>query len=53
MDKLLPFLITMAIALVAVAIAYRVKFLHKLVFGKGSAHLNEAAAHAAATGVVP
>jgi hypothetical protein len=42
----------MAIALIAVAIAYRVTFLHKLVFGKGSAHLNDAAANAAAAGAI-
>jgi hypothetical protein len=53
MDKILPFIITMAIALIAVAIAYRVKFLHKLVFGKGSAHLNQAAQMAAASGATP
>jgi hypothetical protein len=46
MDKVWPIVVTMLIALLAVAIAYRVKALHKLVFGKGSAHLNEAAAAA-------
>jgi hypothetical protein len=50
MEKLWPIIITMLISLLAVAIAYRVKVLHKLVFGKGSAHLNEAAAAAAGPG---
>jgi hypothetical protein len=36
-------IVTMLIALLAVAIAYRVNFLHKLVFGKGSAHINKCA----------
>jgi len=43
MDKVWPIVVTMLIALLAVAIAYRVKVLHKLVFGAGSAHLNHAA----------
>jgi len=43
MDKIWPILVTMLIALLAVAIAYRVNPLHKLVFGKGSAHVNKAA----------
>jgi hypothetical protein len=43
MEKLFPILVTMIIALIAVAIAYRVKPLHKLVFGTGSAHLIHAA----------
>lgn len=51
MDKIWPVLITMMIALLAVAIAYRVKFLHKLVFGVGSARVNEAAKSAAAVTV--
>jgi hypothetical protein len=33
----------MLLALVAVAIAYRVRILHQLVFGKGSSLLNHAA----------
>jgi hypothetical protein len=36
----------MIVALLAVAIAYRVKPLHSVVFGKGSAHLNDAATRA-------
>jgi hypothetical protein len=47
MEKFWPVFITMLIALLAVAIAYRVKVLHKLVFGTGSAKLNEAAKMAA------
>jgi hypothetical protein len=43
MEKLWPVIITMLIALLAVAISYRVKFLHKLVYGIGSARVNEAA----------
>ena len=43
MEKIWPVIITMLIALLAVAIAYRVNFLHKMVFGKGSAHLNKSA----------
>ena len=44
---MLPYLITMLLALLAVAIAYRINFLHKLVFGKGSARLNHYAEMAA------
>jgi hypothetical protein len=47
MEKLLSYLIVMGLSLLAVAIAYRVHALHKLVFGKGSAHLNHAATIAA------
>jgi len=47
MEKLLSYLIVMTIALLAVAIAYRVKALHKLVFGRGSAMVNEHAKAAA------
>lgn len=43
MGNVWPVIITMLIALLAVAIAYRVNFLHKLVFGKGSAHVNASA----------
>jgi len=43
MDKVWPIVVTMLIALLAVAIAYRVKVIHKVVFGSGSAHLNHAA----------
>jgi hypothetical protein len=43
MEKLLSYLIVMALALLAVALSYRIKFLHKLVFGRGSAMLNHAA----------
>jgi hypothetical protein len=49
MTNIWPVIITMLVALLAVAIAYRVNFLHKLVFGKGSAHLNKSAEHAVAT----
>jgi hypothetical protein len=49
MAKIWPVLVTMLIALLAIAIAYRVNFLHKLVFGKGSAHLNKSAESALAT----
>ncbi len=48
MDKLLSYLIVMALALFAVALSYRIKFLHKLVFGKASAHLHQAAQAATA-----
>jgi hypothetical protein len=51
MEKLFPVIVTMLIALLAVAIAYRVKFLHKLVFGVGSARVNEAAKSSAAVSV--
>ena len=47
MERVWPILITMIIALLAVAIAYRVKILHKFVFGKGSAGVNELAKQAA------
>jgi hypothetical protein len=40
---MMPYLIMMLLALLAVAIAYRVNFLHRLVFGRGSARLNHAA----------
>jgi hypothetical protein len=50
MEKIWPVIITMMIALLAVAIAYRVKFLHKLVFGVGSARVNEAAKSATSIG---
>ena len=43
MDKLIPFLITVAIILAVMAATYRINFLHKLVFGKGSARVNQAA----------
>ena len=43
MERIWPILITMIVALLAVAIAYRVKPLHSMIFGKGSAHLNSAA----------
>jgi hypothetical protein len=43
MNSVWPVIITMLIALLAVAIAYRVNFLHNLVFGKGSARVNRAA----------
>jgi hypothetical protein len=46
---MIPYIVTMLLALLAVAIAYRVNFLHKLVFGTGSARLNHAADMAAAT----
>ena len=49
MSNIWPVIITMLVALLAVAIAYRVNFLHKLVFGKGSAHLNNSAERAVAT----
>jgi hypothetical protein len=52
LEKLWPFLITSIVALIAVAIAYRVRVLHNIVFGKGSAHLNEAAKHSAAQGTL-
>jgi hypothetical protein len=48
MSGIWPVIITMLVALLAVAIAYRVNFLHKLVFGKGSAHLNQSAERAVA-----
>jgi hypothetical protein len=51
MDKMMSYFIVMALALLAVAIAYRVHFLHKLVFGRGSAHLNRSAELAVAPGV--
>jgi hypothetical protein len=50
MEQLWPFLITAIVALLAVAIAYREKHLHRLVFGRGSAHLNVAAESAARSG---
>jgi hypothetical protein len=43
---MLPYILTMLLALLAVAIAYRVNPLHKLVFGGGSARLNRAAGKA-------
>jgi hypothetical protein len=48
LEKIWPILVTMIIALLAVAIAYRVKPLHQLVFGKGSMKVNEAAKQAVA-----
>ena len=49
MNSVWPVIITMLIALLAVAIAYRVNFLHKLVFGKGSARINHSAELAVST----
>ena len=43
MDKFWPILITMMLALLAVAIAYRIRPLHSLVFGRGSAKVNQLA----------
>ncbi len=53
MDKFLQFLVSVAIIMVVVSISYRVRFLHKLVYGAGSAHLNEAAKAAVAGPAVP
>ena len=50
MEQVLSVLITAIIALIAVAISYRVKILHSIVFGKGSARLNESAKMAAVGG---
>lgn len=43
MEKLMSYVIVAIIALVAVAISYRVNFLHSLVYGKGSARVNRLA----------
>lgn len=48
MDQVLSVLITAIIALIAIALAYRVKPLHSIVFGRGSARVNEAAKAAVA-----
>lgn len=50
MEKFWSYLIVMSLALLAVAIAYRVRVLHKIVFGRGSAHLNYAAEMASKAG---
>jgi hypothetical protein len=49
MEKLLSYIIVAIIALVAVAISYRVNFLHSLVYGKGSARVNKLADAAVST----
>ncbi len=47
MDKFLSYLVVAAIALIAVALAYRVRILHSIVFGRGSSMLNHQAEVAA------
>jgi hypothetical protein len=42
-EQVLSVLITAIIALIAIAIAYRVHVLHSIVFGKASARVNESA----------
>jgi hypothetical protein len=46
-EQILSVLITAIIALIAVAISYRVRILHSMVFGHASARVNEAAKAAA------
>jgi hypothetical protein len=43
MENVLAYLLMAVVSLIAVAIAYRVKLLHSIVFGKGSARMNHAA----------
>jgi hypothetical protein len=50
LEKFLSYVIVMALALLAVAIAYRVRVLHSIVFGKGSARVNQAAELSVKTG---
>lgn len=49
MEKLMSYVIVAIIALIAVAISYRVNALHTLVYGKGSARVNRLAKAAVAT----
>jgi len=48
-NNILAYLLMALVSLIAVAVAYRVKLLHSIVFGKGSARVNHAAELAVST----
>jgi hypothetical protein len=48
-EQLLSVLITAIIAMIAIAITYRVRILHSIVFGRASSRVNEAAKMAQST----
>lgn len=53
MEKLFHLLISVVIILAVMSLTYRVNFLHKIVFGKGSARVNKAASIAVANTTAP